>query len=181
MVVVHVAPFEIGVELVVESAALILVAQTLFGRLLGLTVFLHNALGTLFKVGVDEHLEQIGGIFQNGVGAATHDHAVFLLSQLQNDAALDRPEIVLVGRYAERTHRGKRYRRPAAVGGVLAFVGDIFLGKTAFLRQPVDQLVVVAGDAEPLGDLASDGTSAAAELAPDGDDPLFVQSNAASL
>ena len=174
---VHVAPFEIGVELIIERAALVLVAQTLFGRLLGLAVFFHDALGALFKVGMDEHLEKIGAAFENGVGAAADDHAVFLLAELKNDAALDRPEIVLVGRHAERAHRGERRRRPAAVGGVFALVGDVFLGKPALFGQPVDQLMVIAGDAEPIGDFLADGASAAAKLASDGDDAFLFHKN----
>ena len=49
VVVVHVAPFEIGVELIVERTALVLVAQAFFGRLLGLAVFLDDALGALLQ------------------------------------------------------------------------------------------------------------------------------------
>lgn len=116
---------------------------------------------------MDEDLQAVGLIL---VRTAAHDDAGLLFGKLCDDPALHFPEDILIrgAKGAVGECRGQK-----ASGRVLARFLDIVLGKAALLRELFDELGIIAGDAELIGDLFADGAAAAAEFAADGDDTVI--------
>ena len=121
---------------------------------------------------MDEHLQAVGRVPQDVVCTAAHNDTGALLRQVQDDMLLHGPEEVL-GRGALEGVVGKRIGQPVAVGGLLPLFLNVLLGEPTFLGEPLNKLVVVAGDSQTLGGLPADGAASASEFPADGNDPIF--------
>ena len=164
------SPLHIGIEPVVGRAALILVAQTLFGRGFALAVHLDDALGAEFHVGMDKDFETVGGVAQDVVGAAANDDAGFFLGQIGDDLVLDLPQIILVGgtESAVPERRGQ-----TTVGRILTGILDVVFVESALCGNLANELVVVAGNTQFFCGLFADCSATAAKFPADGDDSVF--------
>ena len=122
---------------------------------------------------MDKHPQAIGLIFQNGIGAAAHDHAAFLCAQLQNHALLGDPQTVLIG---ERVKPGANIQcagQTAAKGAIFTLIFNVFLGKSAFFGKAFDQFMVIAGNAQLFCNFTAHGAATAAKLTADRNDTVF--------
>lgn len=164
------SPLHIGIEPVVGRAALILVAQTLFGRGFALAVHLDDALGAEFHVGMDKDFKTVGGIAQDVVGAAANDDARFFLGKIGDDLVLDFPQIILVGG-AESAVPERRGQTTA--GCVLTGILDVVFVESAPCGNLANELVVVAGNTQFFCGLFADCSATAAKFPADGDDSVF--------
>ena len=107
MIVGGIAPFHIGVEAIVGSAAFVLFLQTGFGRFLPFPVDPHDAVCPELHVRMDEYLQAVGAILQDKVGAASYDDTGLFFRKLPDDPVLQLPEQILVG--------GAEARKPPGV------------------------------------------------------------------
>ena len=170
VVVLGMTPLHIGVEAVIRRAALILIPHTLLRGLLPLTVDLHDALGTERHIRVDKDFQAVCLVPQNIVGTAANNDAGTLFRQLRDDLVLMLPENVLVGGAEHPVGKG---RGQEAAGSVLARLLHIVRREAGLLRHFLNDLRVIAGDAQLFRYLFADGASAAAKLAADGDNSVF--------
>ena len=124
MIVGGIAPFHIGVETVVGSAALVLLLQTGLGRFLPLPVDPHDAVSPELHVRVDKDLQAVGAVLQDKIGAASYDDAGLFFCQLPDDPVLQLPNQVLVGGAEAAVGEG---RSKEAAGGMLSGLLDVAL------------------------------------------------------
>ena len=170
MIVGGIAPFHIGVEAVISSAALIFFLQSGFGRFLPLPIDLQDTVSPELHVRVDKDLQAVGAVLQDKIGAASYDDAGLFFCQLPDDPVLQLPEQVLVAGAKAAVSEG---RGEEAAGSVLSGLLDVALVKAAFDSQFLDQFGIVALDAQMLCHQLADGPAAAAKFPADGDDAFF--------
>ena len=140
MIVGGIAPLHIGIEAVVGGAALVLLLQPSFGRFLPLPIDTHDAVCPELHVRVDEHLQAVGSVLQDKVGAASHDDAGLFFCQFPDDPVLQLPKQVLVGGAEAAVGEGGGEE---AAGGVLSGLLDVAFVKAAFGSQFLDQFGVI--------------------------------------
>lgn len=95
------------------------------------------------------------------------------MGQLRDDSALNLPEIVFICRAESTVGQGGSQK---TVGSIFPGVFDVVFRETAFQCNLMDQLAVVAGNTELLGQLSADGSSAAAKFTAYGNDSVFIRS-----
>ena len=122
MIVGGIAPFHIGVEAVVGSAALVLLLQTGLGRFLPLPVDPHDAVSPELHVRVDKDPQAVGAVLQDKIGAASYDDAGLFFRKLPDDPVLQLPEQVLIGEAEAAVGKG---RSKETAGGVLSGLLDL--------------------------------------------------------
>ena len=180
MVVLSRTPLPVGVVLVIHPAAGVLVRQALLRGLLRLAVQADDAVGPELHTGVDEGVEAVVTVLQDVVGAPAHNDAWALVRQVPDHPVLDGPQEVRGGHPAHGSGNAaaqKGVGEAVLAGGELPLFLNELGVKAALQRHLFDQLLVVIGDAQPLGDRLSDGAPAASELTADGDDLLFHGQN----
>ena len=157
---------------VVDLTLAVFFLQPLLRGLLRLTVQAHNTLGAVLHIGVDEDVQRIGTVFENKVRAAANDDARALGGQIADDVGLADVELIGHGHRVDQTHRvgGNRdiEQEAAGDGGVFADFLNELVREAALLGHLIDQLLVIVGNSELLGDLLADGSAAAAELTANG-------------
>ena len=175
VVTVDMAPLAAGVILVVFGTDLVVALHGFLGAFRGQAVFADGAGDAVGQRRVDEHIQAVGAVAQNIIGAAPDDDAGAFLGQLADDLALQDEEIVRSGQPVVDEHR----IGVIAVGGqveqiigrdLLFGVSDVIDGKTTLLGGEVDQDLVVESVSQHFGSLFADAASAAAVLATNGDD-----------
>ena len=162
--------------LIVHAAALILLVQTRLRTLVGLTVQADDAVGAEGHIRENEGMQRIGTILQNVVRVPADDDASAFLRQLKNHAALDIPQEIGCGQavhHAGNALGGESVGKQTAAGGMLAVLFHKLGGEAGFQGNLIDQLLVIEGNAQPLGDLVADGASAGTKFTANGDDFLF--------
>ena len=174
MVVLRMPPLHVCVEPVVSRSPLIFLFEALFRALRPLTVFLDDALCPLFHACMNEYVQAVSLILKDEIRAAADDHAGAFICQFLDDPALDAEHFVLIRQScaAVREHS----REPSSV---LCFLFYVFRGISALLRYFLDQLRVVARNAEFFRDQFSDCSSAAAKFTADCDDSVLAIRNTA--
>ena len=162
-------------EAVIVAAAVILVFDSLGGGLVGGTVLLQNVVGAVLVVGVDENVEAVLAVAEDVVGATAHDDAGLLVCQVLDDLGLSLVELLIDRGIAvgSRGAHGELVQKATGMGGVFLVLTDEILGESALLGHLGDELVVVEGNAQPLGNCLGNGVTAATKLTADGDDALF--------
>ena len=157
---------------VVDLTLAVFFLQPLLRGLLRLAVQAHNTLGAVLHIGVDEDVQRIGTVFENKVRAAADDDARPLRGQIADDVGLADVELIGHGHRVDQTHRvgGNRdiEQEAAGDGGVFADFLNELVREAALLGHLIDQLLVIVGNSELLGDLLANGSAAAAELPADG-------------
>lgn len=173
-----IAPLLTGEEVVIVRAGAVDAADGLAGLGLVETVVEAAALHAGLGVGIDENGQQTRLVTQHIVGAAADDDAVLLGGEGADDLGLRDEDAVGQRRVGYRQRRrdtvrhGGRREEEAACGALFASGGDggvhigLFGGES-------DELVIVEGDAELVGDPAAYLTAAAAVLTADGDDKVI--------
>ena len=124
-------------------------------------------------VGVHEDIQRLIGL-QDHIRAPSHDDAVAALGKVLQDLALGHRHADglvhdLEGRYAEPVTDGQ------GVGGLDALFGHmchIILIKAILLGDHLDDLMVIAGDVQRLGQTLAQLTAAGAKFTADGDDTV---------
>ena len=173
IVVLRFAPVAVGVVLVVDLALAVFFLQTLLRGLLRLAVQAHNALGAMLHIGMDENMQRVRTVLEDEVRTAADDDAGTLFRQVADDVGLADVELVGNGHRVDQTHRVGRDRdieqEAAGDGGVFTDFLDELVREAAFLCYLIDQLLVIVGNSELLGDFFANGSAAAAELPADGD------------
>ena len=95
------------------------------------------------------------------------------LLAIADDVCLADVELIRHGHGVDQPHRVGRHgdveQEAARDGGVLADLLDELVREAAFLCYLIDQLLVIVGNSELLGDFFANGSAAAAELPADGD------------
>ena len=176
VIILGLTPGAAGVVLIVDAAALILLVQTRLRALVGLTVQTDDAVGAEGHIRENEGMQRIGTILQNVVRVPADDDASAFLRQLKNHAALDIPQEIGCGQavhHAGNALRGESVGKQTTAGGMLAVLFHKFGGEAGFQGDLIDQLLVIEGNAQTLGDLVADGASAGTKFTADGDDFLF--------
>ena len=176
VIVLGLTPGPAGVVLIVDPAALIFLVQTGLRALVGFAVLLYDPLGTEGDIGMGVDMEGIFAVFENVVRIPADDDAGTLISQLQDDAALNVPQEVGGGQAvhdAGNTLGGKGIGEQALAGGVLAVLFDELGGEAGFQGNLIHQFLVVEGNTQLFSHLAANGASAGTKLTADGDDLLF--------
>ncbi|OPZ76050.1 MAG: hypothetical protein BWY77_01989 [bacterium ADurb.Bin431] len=134
------------------------------------------------QIGADEDMEGAGVVLQNVIGAATDEEGGLFACDLADDLGLDPEEafiveveigVILLRGNAPRTQQSPEEAEPL----LLIHLFEELLLETALLRGDADELLVVKGDPEPLGQSAPDLMAAAAKLPPDSDDIVFLHEN----
>lgn len=171
VVVLRVAPLQIGVVLIVGGAAAVLFLQSLFGSLVSFSVKLHDPLGAEVLVGVDKDPQAVVMLAQDIFGAEAYKHTGSLLGQFLDDLILQCPQTILVG-IAGETVAGQDMGKQIPAAGVVRLLFDKVRGEAAFPGHLLQNLIVIAGNAQLFGYLSGDGRAAAAELTADGDDTM---------
>ena len=127
----------------------------------------------MFHVGMDEDMQRVGTVLEDEVRTATDNDARTLFRQVADDVGLADVELVGNGHRVDQTHRMGRDRdieqEAAGDGGVFTDFLDELMREAAFLCYLIDQLLVIVGNSELLGDFFANGSAAAAELPADGD------------
>ena len=176
MVVLGLTPLRIGIEPVVGSPALILVFQTLLRFFFTFAVFGNNALCPEFHIRMYKYIEAICSVLEDIIRTAAYDNTGAFFRKVDNNLPLDRPELILIGG-AHRTVC-QEGRKPS---GTRIFSGffDVFRGESAFVSNLLDQLGVIARNSKLFSSSSSDGSSAAAKFAADGNNPVahFIPSH----
>lgn len=111
-------------------------------------------------------------VLQDHVGAAAHDDAVPLLGEVLNDLLLGGGYLEALVHDLHRGH-GETVADGRGVGGLDALfrdVGHIPLIEAVLLGDELDDLVIVAMDAQLLGQALAQLAAAGAEFTADGDD-----------
>ena len=174
MIILRLAPVAVGVVLVIDLTLAVLLLKALFHGLLRLAVALTHTRSAVLQIGVNEDMQAVGPVLQNVVGAAAHDHARPLVGKVADNIRLADIELVRDGHCIDQAHgmgrNGDVEQEAARDGGVLADLLDEFVGEATLLCNGIHKLLIVVGDAEPLGHGLSDGASATAEHTADGDD-----------
>ena len=62
--------------------------------------------------------------------------------------------------------------KPVGMRSIFALLCNVVLVKAAFLRKLFDQFVIITGDSQLFAQKSADGSSAASELAADGNDTI---------
>ena len=125
---------------------------------------------------MDEGVQAVLPLPEDVVGTPAHNDAGPLLRQILNDPVLDGPQKVGGGHaphHARRSPAQKGVGKAVFPGGGLAALLDEFGIEAALQSHLLHQLLVIAGDSQPLGHGFPDGAAAAAEFPADGDDVLF--------
>ena len=81
-------PLGFGVIFIIRLALFILVAQSLLGRLLSLSIVLEYMLFSLFQTRVNKDLQAIIFMIKNIIGASSDDYARSFLGKLTNNLSL---------------------------------------------------------------------------------------------
>ena len=166
------APLAVGVHLAVLRAAAVNLAHAALnvaaGELLVRGSAAQAALNLRLLVGVDKEVQGVV-VLQNDVGAAAHDHAVTLLGEVLDDLALGCGDADGLIHQLDRRH-GEAVADGHGVSGLNALfadVSDIALIKAVLLGDHLDDLVIIAGDAQLVGQTLAQLSAAAAEFAAD--------------
>ena len=163
-------PLHVGVEAVIRRAALVLIPQTLLRGLLPLAVDLHDALGTERHVRMDKNLQAVRRVLQNVVRTASHNDAGAFCGKVRDDLVLMLPENVLVGGAEHPVGKG---RGQEAAGSILSRLLHIVRCEAGLLCHLLNDLRIIAGDAQLFRHPFANGASAAAKLAADGNHSVF--------
>jgi len=126
-------------------------------------------LGVLIRI--DKDVQRVV-VLEDNIGGPAHDDAVALLGEVLDDLALGHCHADgllhdLEGLHAKAVPDGQR------IGGfdaLFAHVGHIVLVEAVFLGDHFDDLVVVARNAQGLGQTLAQLTAAGTELTADGND-----------
>ena len=182
-----VSPLAVAVHLMVLGAvavdllhaALDLLGRQVLARRGAALAALH--LGILVRV--DENIQRVI-VLEYHVSGAAHDDTVALLGEVLDDLSLGHRHADgllhdLIGLHAEAMADGQRI---GCLDALFRHVGHVVLVESVLLGDHLDDLVVVARDAQRLGQTLAQLTAAGTELTADGNDPahngippLFVQ------
>ena len=119
---------------------------------------------------MDKDLEALGPVLQNVVRATAHDDAGPFCGKVCDDLVLPLPQDILVG---GAEHPVRESVREETAGSVLSRLLHIIRREAGLLRHFLNDLRIIAGDAQFFRHLFADGASAAAKLAADGDNSVF--------
>lgn len=169
------APLVVGEHLAVLGAVFVhllhAAGNVIAGQVLPLRGPVDAALDLGLGVGIDEQVQGMI-VLQDHVGTASHDDAVALLGEILNDLLLGGGHLEAL---VHDLHR--RHSEPMAdghgIGGLDALFGDVGhipLVEAMLLGNQLDDLVVIAMDAQLLGQTLAQLAAAGAELTADGDD-----------
>ena len=98
IVVFSSTPGAARIVLLVHCAALILFLQSCLGTLFRLTVKPHDPVGSEIQICMDEYIQAVLPVLQNIVSITAHNHAGTLFRQLQDHAALNAPEEIVIAK-----------------------------------------------------------------------------------
>lgn len=135
-----------------------------------LTVYIHDTIGPKFHVGVNKHTQTICLPPKYIICAASNNDTGTFFSQFGYNAELNLPKKICVVWTGRVVGEGGCKKSP---GGVLSGFFDVIFIEPAFFCNFLQKFTVVAGDSQFLCYPLSDGSSSAAELPADGDDPVF--------
>ena len=119
---------------------------------------------------MDKDLQAVRRVLQNVVRAAAHDDAGPFCGKVCDDLVLPLPQDILVG---GAEHPVRESVREETAGSVLSRLLHIVRREAGLLRHFLNDLRVIAGDAQLFRYLFADGASAATKLAADGDHSVF--------
>lgn len=179
IIVLRLAPGTAGVVLIVDTAALILFSQTLFGTLFGFAVAADDSFGAVRDIRENKSMEGIGTVFQNVVSIPTNDDTGTLFSQLQDDTALNVPQEVCGGKAVHNSGNAlgsKGIGEQAAAGRMLAVLFHELGGKAGFQGNLFHQFLVIEGDAQSFCHHTANSTAAGTEFTADSNNFLFHNS-----
>ena len=108
---------------------------------------------------------------QDVVGAPAHNDTGAFRGGFFDDVRLDDEQLVVDGHFVDAGHPGTKgiaahhHGVQEAAGGLLIHIGEHLLGKPAFFCGQGDELFVIKGEFQALGQLFPHFVASAAELA----------------
>ena len=88
MIVLRSAPYLVGIVGVINFPAGIFILNAFCEGLSVISIAFQNALAPVSGISADKHMETIGPVTENIVGAPANDHTALLICQILNDLCL---------------------------------------------------------------------------------------------
>ena len=168
-------PLGVGEHLTVLGAVFVhllhAAGNVIAGQVLPLRGPVDAALDLGLGVGIDEQVQGVI-VLEDHVGAAAHDDAVPLLGEVLDDLLLGGGHLEALVHDLHRGH-GEAVADGHGIGGLDALFGDVGhipLVEAVLLGDELDDLVIVAMDAQLLGQALAQLAAAGTEFTADGDD-----------
>lgn len=145
MIILSVSPLHISVETVICRTALILISQSLLGRLLSLAVHFNNPLCSKIYISVNKHFQAICIVLQNIIRTTTDNYARLFFCKLCDDFILIFPQNILICRSEYLIRKSIREK---AAGCVFSCLFYIIGCKARFFNYFLNDFCIIARNFE---------------------------------
>ena len=175
VVAVGFAPFLAGVVLIMGDAAFVGTLYFRFRLRLRHSVFVYATGAGALVIGIAEHFDEVGAVFQHVIGAPAHYHARLFRGYLLNDFAFRHEKDIVRRKALPQRHPvvlRKDVLQPERREGLLVRY-HILLVDSALFRRQTNQFLVVQPYPQLVGYHFPQQMPAAPVLAGNGDNDVF--------